>query len=733
MKYCTQCGKPNPDEAAFCVNCGATFPVHWDPDKGYTGDSGDDATVLLSSVPESDSAGDDATVLLSSVPASNDAGDDVTVFLGSVPASNDAGDDATVLLSSVPESNDAGDDATVLLGSVPESNDAGDDATVLLSSVPASNDAGDDATILLGSVPESDSAGEDATVLLGGAPSMDGNGQDVYMPPMQQPNGTDAQGASTQHLFPGAEFVKKEAEGEPSVSKIEEMPADEGDAPPFIPPENKENQNGDKKKKKGKLITLLCVLAVVVIGAGIGIFISLQNHSSLTPLQEALNLGEKYLEELDYENAVMAFTEATEIDPKSTEAYMGLAQSYTGAQKYEEAEASYRQLLELDASNAEGYRELAELYIRLEKLEEAKTLLEQAVNATDDEELKHFYEETTPKAPSFSLQEGSYDQRQEVAILADKENHVIHYTIDGSEPTEESPIYQEPIILKNGRTTVKAISISSRGYVSDTASASYTINVERIKVEFEDPAIENAVRYTLGLGYGDLYNEDVEQIRELTIVGYDTVMPGESVLFDEDSYTFQSYGWEQSSTGNVETLSDLRYMPFLRRLHIAFQEDLDISGVASASRLEELSLIHVGIRDLSPVSGLTNLKKLCVGWNDISDISDLSGLTSLTSLGVWNNRITDISPVGNMKGLTYLDFSANRVSDISAVSSLENLSSLWMYQNQVTDFSALEGLSQLRVLMIRDNPISDKTSLQKVFPRLGRTDVDVIDRGGQAE
>ena len=120
---------------------------------------------------------------------------------------------------------------------------------------------------------------------------------------------------------------------------------------------------------------------------------------------------------------------------------MGLAQSYTGIQDYEQAEASYRQLLALDSSNSEGYRELAELYIRLEKLEEAKALLEEAINNTDDEELQEFYEETTPKAPSFTLEEGSYNERQEVGITADKDTHVIHYTIDGTEPTEESPVY----------------------------------------------------------------------------------------------------------------------------------------------------------------------------------------------------------------------------------------------------------------------------------------------------
>ena len=139
-----------------------------------------------------------------------------------------------------------------------------------------------------------------------------------------------------------------------------------------------------KEKRRGLWITLICVLAVVVLGAVTAGYFWLQGGNTASPLQEALQLGEKYLEEMDYENAVVAFTEATAIDPSSKEAYLGLAQAHTGAREYDEAEAAYRQLLELDASERRRVPgELAELYIRLEKLEEAKQLLEAAVHATD--------------------------------------------------------------------------------------------------------------------------------------------------------------------------------------------------------------------------------------------------------------------------------------------------------------------------------------------------------------
>lgn len=47
-------------------------------------------------------------------------------------------------------------------------------------------------------------------------------------------------------------------------------------------------------------------------------------------LQEKLDLGQKYLAEADYENALLAFEEAIEIDDKSVQAYIGAADAYIG-------------------------------------------------------------------------------------------------------------------------------------------------------------------------------------------------------------------------------------------------------------------------------------------------------------------------------------------------------------------------------------------------------------------
>ena len=53
--------------------------------------------------------------------------------------------------------------------------------------------------------------------------------------------------------------------------------------------------------------------------------------------QEQLDLGMRYLEEMDYENAVLSFNKAIEIDPRQAESYLGLADVYIMMGDYETA------------------------------------------------------------------------------------------------------------------------------------------------------------------------------------------------------------------------------------------------------------------------------------------------------------------------------------------------------------------------------------------------------------
>lgn len=70
---------------------------------------------------------------------------------------------------------------------------------------------------------------------------------------------------------------------------------------------------------------IIGVIAVIIIAIAIGVGIS---HAPADRLKEQLQLGQKYLKEMKYEEAVVAFNNAIAIDPMSVEAYLGLAEVY---------------------------------------------------------------------------------------------------------------------------------------------------------------------------------------------------------------------------------------------------------------------------------------------------------------------------------------------------------------------------------------------------------------------
>jgi len=131
--------------------------------------------------------------------------------------------------------------------------------------------------------------------------------------------------------------------------------------------------------------------------------------------QEQYDLGMRYLEERNYEEAVIAFTAAIEIDPKQAPAFVGRGDAYVGsASKYDEetqgeeaskayglAAADYLAAIDLDAADAAVYNKLADVYIAMGDVEKAIEILEQGYEATGDEAL--------------------HDRRQELGLLESDE------------------------------------------------------------------------------------------------------------------------------------------------------------------------------------------------------------------------------------------------------------------------------------------------------------------------
>lgn len=489
----------------------------------------------------------------------------------------------------------------------------------------------------------------------------------------------------------------------------------------------------EKLKKNQKCMIFIAIFTVCVIISGILVLGQVKKQKEV---KRGVEIANRYLSELKYDEAIACFQEILEIDPKNSDANFALAEAYQGKEMYVYAESIYQKFLDDDKRSVEAYIDLAELYMKQEKLEEAKQLLEEAKQRLEDERIDELYKLVNPSAPRVSHEPGVYTERIRLEIIPEEDGQIIYYTLDGSEPTEEAEEYDKPLILRNGITTLKAVAVNTMGYRSNVAEFIYDTQIADIEITLEEPAIEQIVRDYLKLSYREpIYNDDIEQITELYLIS-DYVKTAESqynIIFEQNTYSVDGYSMTPYGRGAIQTLNDLRYMPFLETVAIEYQPQLDISALSACTSVRYLSLMgdDLHTQDIQAISELTQLEKLNLGWNEITDLSAISGLTNLTHLSVWGNQIVDITPAITCKDLIYLDFSDNQVTDISTLSQLEQLEQLWMYDNQVTDISSLAAMSKVHVLMLRDNPIANPEAIRPIYAHLTRLDVDLLNLGSR--
>lgn len=102
--------------------------------------------------------------------------------------------------------------------------------------------------------------------------------------------------------------------------------------------------------------------------------------------QEQYDLGMRYLSEGNYEEAIIAFTAAIEIDPKQAPAYVGRGNAYIGLGETEEnlaaAQIDYEKAIELDDTCTEAYLALSDVYARRGDYDNALNILQEGNEKT---------------------------------------------------------------------------------------------------------------------------------------------------------------------------------------------------------------------------------------------------------------------------------------------------------------------------------------------------------------
>jgi thioredoxin-like negative regulator of GroEL len=206
-----------------------------------------------------------------------------------------------------------------------------------------------------------------------------------------------------------------------------------------------------EEKTKGKLRRIIILTIGVLLFAGVLVG-SIVLGGNGNKLQKQLDLGTKYLDDMDYEQALVAFEVALDIDPMNVDAYLGIVEVYirtnefekalevakegyetTGDERlkekieiiesgdivgslveaiatenndnklqeqlklgtryledmdYDQALVAFGTALDIDPMNADAYLGIVEVYIRINEFEKALEVAKEGYEVTGDERLK---------------------------------------------------------------------------------------------------------------------------------------------------------------------------------------------------------------------------------------------------------------------------------------------------------------------------------------------------------
>lgn len=364
------------------------------------------------------------------------------------------------------------------------------------------------------------------------------------------------------------------------------------------------------------------ILIIALLLAGCG-----KSSTNEYTWQEQYDLGVRYLSEGNYEEAIIAFMAAIEIDPKRYEAYEYLTDSYLATQEYAQAKAC---LL-----NGAERTESEELLMRLKELGWYTPGPDDSVE-WHDAAFESMIRQGLGR-PEGTILVRELEQVESLTILGN--THVFINEESGhtwTSPDSGSHYY-----------TVAGVDYYEQGEIRSLYDLMWFPNLKDLTVDANRVADLTPLAGCTMLRKLALNRNDIADISPL------------SALTELESLALRY--------NNIQDISLVGRMTGLTYLGVSENRIQDISSLGSLTNLENLNLWNNQITDISSMASLTNLSTLRISDNQISDISALSGMTKLTYLSISNNKISNLAPLAGLTKLETLHTSGNLIRDWSPI------------------------------------------------------------------
>lgn len=191
----------------------------------------------------------------------------------------------------------------------------------------------------------------------------------------------------------------------------------------------------------------------------------------------------------NYSEAVSYLERALAIRPRDLDARFLLAKYYEKNGQQQSTISLLGELLDIDPT----YENRDEVYDMLLGIYEAKkdyVKMSDVLAQCDIPRIVSKYNKYIASEPVFNKQGGVYEELISISLKGNTQG-LVHYTLDGTTPTADSPVYETPILLEPGEYTIKAIFINMYGIESAVETQHYFINLSMPDDPVIDPASGN--------------------------------------------------------------------------------------------------------------------------------------------------------------------------------------------------------------------------------------------------
>lgn len=229
-------------------------------------------------------------------------------------------------------------------------------------------------------------------------------------------------------------------------------------------------------ERKGRGVHIVLALAILLV---VGLISYSLYAYHIRTAEYQIHRAETYAENGAYDQAIACLEEAYAAYPEEA-GILFLEADYYYLQKQNTAAVSaLMRIIGNDNGNRYSEEEVEEAYgkiITIYANQEAYGQINDLLRDCDNERIVGMFQSYLAMEPEFSYVEGSYAEVIPLK-LSSNTSGTIYYTLDGTKPDENSPVYTAPLFLETGEYTVSAFFVNDYGIQSDIVTKTYVINL----------------------------------------------------------------------------------------------------------------------------------------------------------------------------------------------------------------------------------------------------------------